>query len=87
MKKIKNDSDLLEVHKESLTVLGNFWEERFKSGILNCILLEYRTDVIRNYTIVDIIIKDDKKVLINWAKRHQPLTNEELKEKWGRFDV
>jgi len=24
---------LLEVHKESLTVLGDFWEERLKSGM------------------------------------------------------
>lgn len=84
---------MLELHKESATRIGTFWEEEFRGTIIKSIMVSYKTEVIRDYTIVDIVIPNNGKpdstdrVLVKWAKRFQPLTNEELEEDWGRTDV
>jgi hypothetical protein len=43
----------------------------------------YKTDVIREWHISDLVPNGDK-FLIKWHKRYSPLTDEQLKEKYGR---
>lgn len=77
--------DFLEQHKKSLEVIG-FWDEISKTTILKSLEHNYKTEILRNYMITDIVLKDDKKFLIKWDKRFEPLTNEELKEQYERKD-
>jgi hypothetical protein len=51
--------------------------------ILSSIERNFKTEVIREFGISDLVVNGDK-FLIKWYKRHRPLTNEELKEKYGR---
>jgi hypothetical protein len=59
------------------------WREEFKSTIKLSIELTYKTEILRHYTVSDIIERGDK-FLIKWVERWVPLTDEELKEKYGR---
>ena len=72
----------LELHKEKMETLG-FWSEEYKSVVISMMETRYKTEVIREWVIVDLIFKDDK-ALIKWKKRFQPLTDEQLKDKYGR---
>ncbi len=72
----------LEIHKEKMDVLG-FWDEQYKSTLLLSIEHTYRTEVIREWGVSDVVMNGDK-VLVKWFKRHIPLTDEQLKEKYGR---
>lgn len=89
----KKKIDLLEIHLEKVAGIGTFWEEEFKGTIIHSIMSSYKTEIIRDFTIVDIIVPNTgkydstDKILVKWAKRFQPLTKEELEEKWGRTDV
>ncbi len=74
--------DLLEIHKQNIEVAA-FWMEQFPATIMHQILQNYTTEVIRNYNIIDMEIVKNK-VLLKWVKRLHPLTNKELKEKYGR---
>lgn len=76
------EKDFLEVHKEGLEPLG-FWQAEYKESIQKCIENRYKTDVIKNYSVVDIVMNGDK-VLVKWIKRWKPLTDEELLEDYGR---
>ena len=42
-----------------------------------------KTEIIREWTIVDLVFNGDK-ALVKWEKRYQPLTDEELKDNYGR---
>ena len=75
--------DFLEQHKNGLEHLG-FWKEMHKGTILSKIEESIRTEVIREFGIEDIVAKNDGKFLIKWVKRLNPLTDEDLKQKYGR---
>lgn len=75
--------NFLEFHKERLEHVG-FWQEGYKQTLLKSAEQNYKTEILREYTIVDIIFKDDKNFLMKWVKRFQTLTDEELKEQYGR---
>ena len=79
---MKKQKTILELHKESMEVLG-FWDEVTKTTVKNLILDIYNTETVKNFFIQDIVMKEDK-VLVKWQKRFEPLTKEELKEKWNR---
>lgn len=66
---------------EKCDVMG-YWDEEYRSSIFNSILSNYKKDVIRNWHIVDMAERGDK-ILLHWKKRFQPLSDEELKEKFG----
>ena len=74
--------DFLELHKKHLESQG-FWQEGYKQTLIKSAEQNYKTEIIRDYTITDIVIKEDK-FLMKWIKRFQPLTKEELKEQYGR---
>lgn len=74
---------MLEVHKKGLNLLG-FWQEEGKSSVIIALMSQYRTDVIRDYMIIDVIVKDNESFVIKWKKRFKPLSDEELLEKWNR---
>lgn len=74
--------DFLEQHKKSLEHFG-FWDEMLKDNLKHLILSTCNTAIIRDYMIVDFVVNNDK-VLLKWAKRFKPLTENELKDKFGR---
>lgn len=74
--------DFLEIHQKSMETLG-FWGEAYKKVVIGMIENGYKTEVIKDWCISDLVINGDK-VLIKWNKRYRPLTEEELKEKYGR---
>ena len=78
----KEKVDFLQIHKDGLEHIG-FWNEFFKATILKSIEQLHKTEIIKEYAAVDLII-NDKKVLVKWVKRFQPLSEEELKEDYGR---
>ena len=80
---MKEQIDFLEHHKKGLEHLG-FWQEGYKATLLKSAEQNYKTEILRDYTITDIILTDDKKFLMKWVKRFQPLTDKELKEQYGR---
>jgi hypothetical protein len=74
--------DFLGIHKEAMDING-FWNESYKSVVIKSIELTYKSEVIREWCISDILMNGDK-FLIKWEKRIIPLTDEQLKEKYGR---
>lgn len=74
--------NFLKKRQDAMPILG-FWEEISKYKLINSILLRYNTDIIREWLISDIVINDDK-VLLKWFKRDMPLSDEELKDDYGR---
>ncbi len=81
---MKKDKELsfLESHKNTLEVFG-FWDEVHKSTLIHMLELRYATDVLKEWSISDIVINGDK-VIFKWHKRYTPLNDESLKEKYGR---
>jgi len=79
---MKENKDFLELHKGSLEHLG-FWQESYLQTLLKSAEQNYKTEIIKDYTITDIILKDNK-FIMKWVKRHVPLTKQELKEQYGR---
>lgn len=78
----KQNNHFLEVHKEGLEVLG-FWTEEYRSSILHSLENRYKTEIIIEWGISDLLINGDK-VLVKWYKRIQPLSKQELKDNYGR---
>lgn len=78
----KLEKDFLELHKEGLEHIG-FWREEYIESVYKSIESKYKTEVIKNFCITEITIKD-KKVLTKWIRRFEPLTKEELSENYGR---
>jgi len=63
------------------SVDGN-WQESHRDSIFNLLLSNYQKNIIRNWHIVDLVPNGDR-FLIKWKKRFQPLSDIELKEKFG----
>lgn len=78
----KEKVDFLQIHKDGLEYIG-FWNEFTKEAVLKSLEQLHKTEIIKEYSAVDIIL-NDKKVLIKWVKRFKPLSDEELKEDYGR---
>ena len=55
-----------------------FWTELKKRTIMSAIETVHTDDVLREYMIADVVTSTDG-FLIQWAKRHIPLTDEEIK--------
>lgn len=77
-----SEFNFLEIHKNSMENLG-FWEETYKKSAIQMLENGYKTEVIREWEISDLVTNGDK-ILIKWTKRYRPLTDEQLKEKYGR---
>ena len=74
--------DFITLHKQDMESSG-FWLEEYKSGLLKNIESRYATDVIRHWHICDIVINGDK-VLLKMKKRFIALTDDQLKDDYGR---
>jgi hypothetical protein len=72
----------LDLNKESMETTG-FWTEEYKTILINNTECMYNTEIIREWGISDIVMNGDK-VLLKWYKRHRFLTEDELKNKYGR---
>ncbi len=72
----------LEYHKKNLEFTG-FWQEHYKSSVIQNIENTFHINVIREYFICDLVMNGDK-VLVQWKKRHRPLNAEELEKNYGR---
>ena len=79
---MENEDLLLDLHRENVQVLG-FWDEIYKATVIASVECLYKSEVIKYWTITDIVINGDK-CLTKWKKRFQPLTNKELKDKYGK---
>lgn len=78
----KEKVDFLENHKNGLEHIG-FWNEFFRDTVIKAIEDLHKTEIIKDFKIVDFIPNGDK-VLIKWVKRFQPLSDAELSEYYGR---
>lgn len=76
------EKSFLQIHQENMETLG-FWDQQYKSTILLSIEHTYKTEVIREWGVSDMVMNGDK-VLVKWYKRHIPLTDTELRDKYGR---
>ena len=60
-----------------------FWEENHKTVIYYQLESNYKTEIIREWGICGLTNTSDK-ILVKWFKRFHPLSDEELKSKYGR---
>lgn len=56
------EKSFLDIHKSSLEISG-FWEEEYKAVLIRHTEMMYKTDIIREWGISDIIINGDKVLL------------------------
>jgi hypothetical protein len=77
-----SELNFLDLHKQGMETLG-FWDESYKKVVIGIIENGYKTEVIKEWGISDLVVNGDK-ILLKWVKRYRPLTEEELKEKYGR---
>jgi hypothetical protein len=75
--------DFLEAHKNGMEHFG-FWSETYKEVIIKCIETGYKKEIIRLWRVSDFVSNGDN-VLVKWSKRKFPLTDEELKEQYGKI--
>ena len=74
--------DFIKAHQQGMETLG-FWTEEYRQTTLRVMEQQYKTEIVREWCIVDFVANGDK-VLIKWKKRFQPLSDEELKDKYSR---
>lgn len=74
--------NFLEAHQQGMETLG-FWTEDCRKNIMKTMELQYKTEIIKEWCIVDFVPNGDK-VLVKWSKRFIPLSEQELKEEYGR---
>ncbi len=74
--------NFLETHQQGMETLG-FWTEDYRKTTMKIMELQYKTEIIKEWCIVDFVSNGDK-VLVKWAKRFIPLSEQELKEEYGR---
>ncbi len=72
----------VELHQQGMNVLG-FWSEETKEAIKRAIEMQYKPEILRQNTVVDFAIVGDK-VLVKWHPRFLPLTDDELKNRYGK---
>lgn len=77
---MKNEP-FIEEHIKSLEF--GFWYEFSKGSIIYKLEQAYKDEVIRDWYISDIAV-NERRVLLRWDKRPFPLTDEEIKSKYGR---
>lgn len=73
---------LLDVHKDGLETFG-FWMEIYKETLIKLVAKMYKDEVLKEYYVSDVLLNGEK-VLVKWHKRRSPLSDEELKETYGR---
>jgi hypothetical protein len=66
-----------------INVHSGFWSEGYKRTLLRSLEANYNSLILRDLFIEDVIINGDK-IMIKWGKRYTPLTDEKLKEEYGR---
>lgn len=76
------EQTFLEIQKAAMEALG-FWTENYRSTLIKQTELMYKTEVIKEWTITDIVMNGDK-VLLKWNKRTFALSKEELEKQYGR---
>lgn len=78
------NKDFLDIHKESMEHNG-FWSESYMATIFRQIENAYKTEIIAEWCVSDMVIHNGK-VMLKWAKRFNKLSKEELFDKYGRVD-
>jgi hypothetical protein len=73
--------EFLEIHQNNMEILG-FWDEDWKATILRVIESRYQKEIIREWGISDMVMNGEK-VLLKWYKRYTPLSDEEMKKRFG----
>lgn len=70
------------MHQEVIPVIG-FWADLPKAILPGMIENLYHRGVIRDMMVSDVVVSGGK-ILIKWDRRHRPLTDQEIKEKYGK---
>lgn len=76
------EKTILDIHKESAEHLG-FWDETHKRVLISAYEARFNTETLKKFAVSDIVMNGDK-ILVKWVPRHRELTDEEIKEKYGR---
>lgn len=75
--------EFLEFHIVGAQVNG-IYEEQFSSTIYKVLESNYKPSIVRNWGIIAILPAPDKdKHLVKWKKRIFPLSDEQMKERYG----
>ncbi len=72
----------LKAHQKTSNAT-EFWSEGYRSIFIISLERGYNPEIIQHWGISDFAINGDK-VLLKWYKRLEPLSKEELKEKYGK---
>lgn len=75
-------NSFLKTHQKAIETLG-FWTEDRRKSIIKAIELQYKEEVVKEWCISDFILDGDR-VLLKWAKRFIPLSEQELKDNYGK---
>ena len=70
------------IERQKDSIEREFWDENYKNTILSQLESTYKKEIIRDYGICEIVNHGDK-YLLKWYKRLMPLSDEELKSKYG----
>lgn len=71
----------IEAQQELMKVSG-FWDEEYKVVVIKMIERSCNKEVLKDFGISDFIIHGDK-ILLNWYRRVIPLSDDQLKERYG----
>ncbi len=71
--------DFLESHKS--TCENGFIDEYSKSVIISLLMPTFRSEIVKEWLISDIIINGDR-AFVKWTRRLKPLTDKEYNEKY-----
>lgn len=76
------EKTIFDFHEKKAEHLG-FWDETYKGILISAYEARFNTETLKKFSVSDILINGDK-VLVKWVPRHKELTDEEVKEKYGR---
>ena len=80
-KYVMENKTFAERQKESIE--REFWDENYRSTIIGQLESTYKTEIIREYGICEIVNHGDK-ILLKWYKRLSPLSDKELQSNYGK---
>lgn len=84
MKEKMNGERFVKFHAECAQESANFWEKKYMEEVVRAIESTYKREILRDMCIVGITTTHDGDFLIEWKRRIFSLTDQELKDRYGR---
>lgn len=79
---MSNKIDFEEVLISGAKAYG-FWDESYRQSIFKMIMINYKREIIKEWVLVDLV-DNGEKILLKWVKRVIPMSDDELKEMYGK---